>query len=253
MQKPVFSTQGEEIKTIELADSVFARDVSDGAIYHAIRNELANKRVGTAKTKSRGEVRGSHSKPWRQKGTGRARAGRRRSPVWVGGGNAFGPQPRDYSYTLPRKMKRLAMKSILSMKASNDALKVVEDFTIETGKTKDLARILANLVPSKRTVVILPDDDAMIRRAGANIPWLSFLAYNRLRAHDLFYGDHVLVLESAATKLGEFYGDGANGSVQHGEPNATTGSQTEAAASGPTKAAEAESGAAESGATENEE
>jgi large subunit ribosomal protein L4 len=246
MQKTVFSTQGEEIKTIELADSVFARDVSDGAIYHAIRNELANKRVGTAKTKSRGEVRGSHSKPWRQKGTGRARAGRRRSPVWVGGGNAFGPQPRDYSYTLPRKMKRLAMKSILSMKSQNDALKVVEDFTIETGKTKDLARLLANLVPGERTVVILGGEDTMIRRAGANIPWLSFLAYNRLRAHDLFYGDHVLVLESAATKLGEFYGGGTNGNAKGAEPAAAASTETESAQSGSGEAAEPE-------ATKNEE
>jgi large subunit ribosomal protein L4 len=252
MQTSVFSTQGEEIKTIELADSVFARDVSEGAIYHAIRNELANMRVGTAKTKGRGEVRGSHSKPWRQKGTGRARAGRRRSPVWVGGGNAFGPQPRDYGYTLPRKMKRLAMKSILSMKAQNDALKVVEDFTIETGKTKDLARILANLVPGERTVVILGDEDAMIRRAGANIPWLSFLAYNRLRAHDLFYGHHVLLLESAAAKLGEFYGDGTNGHGRGGRPVPSVDAEVEAPSNEATGSDEA-AGAVESDAGDSEE
>ncbi len=205
MEKKVFSKQGEEIRDIKLDESVFNREVNESAIYYAIRNELANKRVGTASTKSRSEIRGSGAKPWRQKGTGRARAGSKKSPVWVGGGVAFGPKPRDYSYTMPRKMKRLAMKSILSMKAQGDELKIVEDFTVESGKTKDLAAVLKNLVKEERTVIILKDDDRMIRRAGRNIPWLSMLSYNRLRAHDLFYGKNILVLETAVGSLGDFY------------------------------------------------
>jgi len=205
MKKPVLSVEGKEIRTIELSDAVFNREVSDGSIYHAIRNELANLRVGTHNTKTRSEVAGHHKKPWKQKGTGRARSGRRQSPVWVGGGIAFGPRPRDYSYSLPKKVKRLAMMSILSQKAQSDDLKIVEDFTIETGKTKDMAAILAKIVPAERTVLILKDDDSMVRRAGRNIPWLTILSFNRLRAHDLFYAKKVLTLETAAGKLGDFY------------------------------------------------
>lgn len=206
MKKKVFSIKGEEIKDIKLNEDVFGCRISEGSIYYAVNNELANRRVGTASTRSRGEVRGSTAKPWRQKGTGHARSGRRRSPVWVGGGVVFGPKPRDYSYSLPKKMKRLAMKSILSMKNQDDQLKIVEDFSVETGKTKDLVNILKNFVENESTVLVLAEDDAMTKRAGANIPWLKFLAYNRLNAHDLFYGKNILMLESAAGKLNDFYG-----------------------------------------------
>jgi len=209
MDKKVYSVEGKELRTIAIDDTVFAREVSEGSIWHAIRNELANKRQGNAKVKTRSEVNGSTAKPWRQKGTGRARAGRRQSPLWRGGGVIFGPQPRDYSYHIPKKMKRLAMKSILSLKASDDDFfRIVEDFTIETGKTRDLASILKNFPSKGRTVVILGEgeDNVMIKRAGGNIRDLRFLSYNRLRAHDLYYGKNILVLEGAAKKLGEFYG-----------------------------------------------
>jgi large subunit ribosomal protein L4 len=209
MDKKVLSTEGKEVKSISLEDSVFNRDVSEGAIYHAIRNELANLRQGTASTKTRSEVKGSHRKLWKQKGTGRARMGTRQSPVWVGGGIAFGPRPRDYSYKMPRKLKRLAFKSILSLKNQNDNLLVVEDFNVENGKTRELASILKNLIANERAVLILKDEDKMIKRAGRNIPWLTTLSYDKLRAHDLFYGKKVLVLESAAQKLNEFYADSA--------------------------------------------
>ncbi len=205
MKAQVLGLDGKEIREIELADEVFNIEVSEGSIYHAIKNELANMRVGTASTKGRSEVKGSGAKPWRQKGTGRARAGHKRSPIWVGGGTVFGPKPRDYSYKLPRKIKRLAIKSILSLKVREDKLKVVEDFTVESGKTKDLVKILKNLVPEESTVIILKDDDAMIKRAGRNIPWLDFLGYNRLRAHDLFYCKNLLLLEGSVKKLNEFY------------------------------------------------
>jgi large subunit ribosomal protein L4 len=209
MEKAVFSVKGEEIRNINLSDDVFASEVKEGAIYYAITNELANTRVGTACTKTRAEVQGTSAKPWAQKGTGRARSGRRRSPLWVGGGIIFGPRPRDYGYAMPRKMKRAAMVSLLSLKAGADAIKVVEDFTIPSGKTRDLAAILAKLVNGERTVIVMKDDDKMLKRAGANIPWVSFLAYNRLRAHDLFYGKNILVLESAVNIfniLNKFYG-----------------------------------------------
>jgi len=207
MDKKVYSKEGKELRTIALNDAVFAREVSEGSIWHAIRNELANSRQGTAKVKNRREVKGSTAKPWRQKGTGRARAGRRKSPLWRGGGVVFGPQPRDYSYTLPKKIKRLAMKSILSLKAADDnSFKIVEDFTIESGKTRELVSILRNFSSEGRTVMILADDDVMLKRAGGNIKNLRFLSYNRLRAHDLYYSNNIIVLEGAAKKLGEFYG-----------------------------------------------
>jgi large subunit ribosomal protein L4 len=205
MEAKVFSVKGEEMKSIELNDRVFNCEVSDGTIYYAVNNELANKRVGCASTKGRSEVRGSGAKPWAQKGTGRARAGHKRSPIWVGGGIVFGPKPRDYSYKMPRKMKRLAMRSILSLKNKNERMKIVEDFTIESGKTADIVSLLKNLVNQERTVVVLKDDDNMIKRAGKNLPWLTFLSYNRLRAHDLFYGKNILVMESAVGKLNDFY------------------------------------------------
>ncbi len=209
MKVQVYGLDGTVQREIELPDAVFGREVSEGCIYHAVRNELANRRAGTAKIKDRGEVQGSGKKPWKQKGTGRARAGHKRSPVWVGGGKIFGPRPRDYSYHLPRKVKRAALTSILSLKTKEERMRVVTDFTVESGKTKDLVSALRNLANAERTVVILKDDDAMIRRAGRNVPWLSFLSFNRLAAHELFYARKLLVLETAAVKLGELYGGDA--------------------------------------------
>lgn len=211
MEKKVYSIDGKELRTIELNDAVFGLPVNEDVIYYAITNELANMRVGTACTKGRAEVNGSNAKPYKQKGTGRARRGDKKSPLLIGGGTIFGPKPRDYSYAIPKKAKRLAMKSILSLKAQDEnRLIVIEDFTVETGKTKDLVKILQAFVQDERTVLVLKDDDAMLKRAGKNIPTLSFLAYNRLRAHDLFYGRKVLMLESAAKNLSSFYaGEGA--------------------------------------------
>jgi large subunit ribosomal protein L4 len=207
----VYNKQGKVTKEITLDDNVFGVKVSRGTIYEAIKNELANGRVGTACTKTRSEVNGSTQKPWRQKGTGRARSGDRKSPVWVGGGVVFGPKPRDYSYQLPKKVKRSAYKSILSLKTKEECIKVVEDFSVDSGKTKDLVKILKNLIPDERAVIILGDDDKLTKRAGANIPWLRFLAYNRLRAHDLFYSRNILILEKAVTGLHEFYGEKKHG------------------------------------------
>lgn len=207
MEKKVYSVAGKELRTITLDDNVFGLPVNDDVIYYAVTNELANMRLGTACTKTRAEVHGSNAKPYKQKGTGNARRGDKKSPIMVGGGTIFGPKPRDYSYAIPKKAKRLAMKSILSMHAQSDRFTVVEDFTIESGKTKDLVSILSNFANGERTVIILKDNDAKIKQAGRNIPFLSFLSYNRLRAHDLFYGRKIIVLESAVKNLSDFYAD----------------------------------------------
>jgi large subunit ribosomal protein L4 len=219
----VYSIDGKEVRTIELADSVFGLPINEDVIWYAINNELANKRQGTAGTKGRAEVHGSNAKPYKQKGTGHARRGDKKSPVLVGGGVVFGPKPRDFSYSMPKKAKRLAIKSILSLKVQNDTLKVIEDFSIESGKTKDLAKALENFGNPERTVIVLNDlrelkssdpaawealhhKNGLTKRAGTNIPWLYFLSYNSLRAHDLFYGRRILILESAAKNLNVFYG-----------------------------------------------
>jgi large subunit ribosomal protein L4 len=207
MENKVYSTSGKELRTITLDDKVFGLPVNDDVIYYAITNELANRRVGTACTKTRAEVHGSNNKPYKQKGTGNARRGDKKSPITVGGGTIFGPKPRDFSYSIPKKEKRLAMKSILSAHAQGDRLTVIEDFTVESGKTKDLAAILNNFAKDERTVLILKDDDAKIKQAGRNIPNLQFLAYNRLEAHTLFYGRKVIILESAVKNLSDFYAE----------------------------------------------
>jgi len=214
MEKKVYSTDGNELRTINLDDKIFGLPINEDVIYYAITNELANKRVGTACTKTRAEVHGSNAKPYKQKGTGNARRGDKKSPITVGGGTIFGPKPRDFSYAIPKKEKRLAMKTILSLQAQNDRLTVVEDFSIESGKTKDLVKILANLTQAEkalqeakktRTVILLKDDDKLIKQAGRNLPNVHFLSFNRLRAHDLFYARKIIMLEGAAKNLSEFY------------------------------------------------
>ncbi|MDD2231812.1 MAG: 50S ribosomal protein L4 [Sphaerochaetaceae bacterium] len=207
METKVYSTEGKEVGTIELKDDVFNIEVSNGAIYYTVNNELANRRVGTACTKTRAEVNYSNVKPYKQKGTGNARMGDKKSPIRVGGGTIFGPRPRDYSYTTPKKVKRLAMKSLLTLSAKEDRLVVVQDFTSEQGKTKDVAKIVSAFVSDeKRTVLILKDDDVMLRRAAKNIPFLRVLSYDKLSAKELLYGKKILMLEGAAKNLNGFFG-----------------------------------------------
>lgn len=206
MDTKVYSTEGKEVRTIELNDEVFNIEVSNGSIYYAVNNELANRRVGTACTKTRAEVKYSNAKPYKQKGTGNARMGDKKSPIRVGGGTIFGPRPRDYSYAIPKKVKRLAMKSLLTLSAKEDRLVVIEDFTSEIGKTKDVAKVVKAFVSDeKRTVLILKDDDVMLRRAAKNIPYLRILSYDKLSAKELLYGRKILMLEGAAKNLNGFF------------------------------------------------
>ena len=208
MEQKVFSTAGKEVGTITLNDSVFGIQVSTGSIYHAIRNEAANRRVGTACTKTRAEVNYSNTKPYKQKGTGNARRGDKKSPITVGGGTIFGPKPRDYSYSLPKKVKRLAMKSLLTLGVEEGRLVVVEDFTSENGKTKEIVAIMkAFETEGQRTILIMKDNDSMLRRAARNIPYLHVLAYDKLSAKELLYGRKIIVLKGAASNLNDFYGE----------------------------------------------
>ena len=207
MEQKVYSIDGKESGTIELSDAVFDVQVSTGSIYHAIRNEAANRRVGTACTKTRAEVNYSNTKPYKQKGTGNARRGDKKSPIAVGGGTIFGPKPRDYSYSLPKRVKRLAMKSLLTLGVQEERLVVVDDFTT-AGKTKEIMAIIKAFgTENQRTLIIMGSDDTMIRRAARNIPNVHVQAYDKLSAKELLYGRKILVLKGAASNLNSFYGE----------------------------------------------
>lgn len=208
MDVKVFDIKGNEKGTIELSDRVFNIKPNKSAIYYTLRAELANERHGTASTKERPEVRGSGAKPWRQKGTGRARAGHKRSPIWVGGATLFGPKPRSYRIELPKKIRRLSIKSLLSVKARENLLKVVEDFSVDTGKTRDFQGIAMNLIDEdkrKRVLIVDEKKEALNRRACRNIPWLIYYDANMLNTRDLFYATQLLLTESAVKILNEKY------------------------------------------------
>lgn len=197
------NSKGSQSDEVELSSNVFDVEVSNGAIYHAIRNELANRRVGTAATKGRSQVRGTSRKPWRQKGTGRARAGDVKSPLWTGGGVIFGPQPRSYRYKVPRKAKRLAIRSILTSKAQSNSITVVDGIIAEKGKTKSLVKQLEPISRGVRTVWLLDAPDRLLLRAARNIPWLRLHLFDNVTAHDLYYAEHILMSLKVPAKLAE--------------------------------------------------
>jgi len=227
MKTQVIGADGRPKGEFELADDVFGAEVSEGAIYHAIRNELANRRVGTAATKSRSQVRGTGRKPWRQKGTGRARAGDVKSPLWTGGGVIFGPSPRSYRYRIPRKAKRRAVCSILTQKARDERVTVVDGVTVEQGKTKELVRQLEPITGGVRSVWLLSGVAEPLLRAGRNIPWLRLRAYDTVSAHDLYYSERILMSPEVADKLAALLRGGAGA-----EPEPAADGQPESAAAG---------------------
>ena len=209
MKTQIIGADGRPQGQYEFPDDVFGVEVSEGAIYHAIRNELANRRLGTAATKSRGQVRGTGRKPWRQKGTGRARAGDFKSPLWTGGGVIFGPNPRTYRYRIPRKAKRRAMCSILTRKVGEARVTVLDGVTVESGKTKDLVRQLEPITGGERCVWLLSGASESLLRAGRNIPWLRMRAYDTVSAHDLYYSRRILMSPVVADKLAALLRGGA--------------------------------------------
>jgi large subunit ribosomal protein L4 len=210
MNAKLYDAKGNEKGTVKLNDAVFKITPNKAAIYYALRAEDANARQGTASTKGRSEVRGSGAKPYRQKGTGRARAGSRKSPIWTGGGVVFGPKPRSYRIRLPHRIKRLSIRSCLSMKAGEKLLKVVEDFNVESGKTRDFFSIASSLVEEqsrKRVLFIDADRNAMNRRAGRNIPWIRYYDADLLSTRELYYASQLVLTESAVKVLNEKYAE----------------------------------------------
>jgi large subunit ribosomal protein L4 len=199
MELEVYKADGSKTgEKVTLRSDVFEIEPNDHAIYQAVRLYLANQRQGTHKTKTRSEVRGGGKKPWRQKHTGRARSGSTRSPVWIGGGTIFGPQPRDYDFKLPRKLKTLARKSALSYKAKNGEILVVEDFTFPAPKVKEMISVLNALsLYGKKTLVLVPATDLNLHKSGRNIPTVKVLEANKASTYDILNNQVLLIQKTA--------------------------------------------------------
>ena len=202
---------GSSAGSVEVSDGIFGSNVNDHLVYEAVRAELANARQGTAMAKARSEVSGSRSKLYRQKGTGRARAGYSQSPTRVGGGVAFGPRPRDYRIRLSKKVRQAAMVSLLSLKVSQGLVRVIEDFESETGKTKDMNLMLTGLTKSQRVVIIANKLGDKTKRAIRNIPWVRCYDSARLVYKDLFYAKEILVTKSAVADIESHYAGAVKG------------------------------------------
>ena len=202
---------GAAVGSLDVNEGIFGGKVNDHLVYEAIRAELANARQGTVMTKGRSDVNGSRSKLYRQKGTGRARAGYAQSPTRVGGGVSFGPKPRDYRIRLSRKIRQAAMVSLLSMKTAQGAVRVIEDFDSESGKTREMNKMLLGLTKAERVVVIVRNASDKTRRAIRNIPWVRCYDSARLVYKDLFYAREILVTKSAVADIEAHYAGAVKG------------------------------------------
>lgn len=200
----VYNMTGAQTGEIELNDDVFGVEVNEAVMHQAVVMQLANQRLGTAATKTRGMVRGGGRKPWRQKGTGRARSGSTRSPIWVGGGTVFGPQPRSYAYSMPRKARRLAIKSALSAKVKAGELMVMEDIAVKEPKTKTVVSMLDSLkVGDDKALIIMAAADENVEKSSRNIPGVKSITSLGLNVYDILYHDKVLITKDAVSKIEE--------------------------------------------------
>jgi len=199
MELEVYSKTGKSTgEKVTLSSEIFGITPNDHAIYQAVTTFLANQRQGTHKTKTYGEVKGSGKKLWKQKHTGRARIGAVRSPLWKGGGSIFGPMPRDYSRQLSKQIRQLARKSALSYKASSSAIKIVEDFTLESPKTRELTEVLKGLeVQSKKTLFLVHKADRILWKSGRNIQNLQILEAGKASTYDIVDSQILLMQKSA--------------------------------------------------------
>ena len=195
--------KGKEIGEISLKDNIFNTKINKYLVHQVVKRYLAGKRRGTASTKNRSEVRGGGAKPWRQKGTGRARAGTIRSPIWVGGGIVFGPTPRDYSFSLPKKMKTAALKSVLSNKAKNNEIIILEKLSLEKNKTKKMVEILENLKAFKKPLVIIGKEDKKIEQAIRNIKDAMVLPVSKINSYDLLNQGKIIFTKEALKQIEE--------------------------------------------------
>ena len=201
----VYNIEGKKVNDVELKEDIFGIIPNEELVHSVIVNYLANQRQGTQSTKTRAEVRGGGKKPWRQKGTGRARQGSIRAPHWVGGGIALGPKPRSYSYKLNKKERRLDIKSCLSSKVIENELTVVDKFEFNEIKTKEVAKMLNNLKLEGKTLILLPEKNEIIQKSARNIKGVKTLSVNTINAYDLVNYKNLVVTLDTVKRLEEVY------------------------------------------------
>ncbi|WP_378955032.1 50S ribosomal protein L4 [Pelosinus sp. sgz500959] len=201
----VYDITGAKTSELELNDSVFGVDVNEAVLHQAVVMQLASQRLGTASTKTRGFVRGGGKKPWKQKGTGRARAGSIRSPLWVGGGTVFGPHPRSYAFRMPRKQRRLAIKSALTAKLQDGELVVLDGINFDAPKTKSVLKLMSDFnVSNKKVLIVTAEMLENVEKSARNIPGVKAIpASSSLNVYDLLYHDKVFVTKDAITRIEE--------------------------------------------------
>ncbi|MGE5593460.1 MAG: 50S ribosomal protein L4 [Betaproteobacteria bacterium] len=200
---PLYNMKGDKIGEYELPDSIFGVPVNEAVLHEAVVMQLASRRRGTAKTKTIGEVSGGGIKPWRQKGTGRARQGSRRSPLWRGGATLFGPMPRDYAYKLPKKVRRLAILSALSSKAQANEIVVLEGLTFQEPKTKEMAAVLKKLDADGKALVVTRESDKNVELSARNLPGVKMLVPSGLNVYDILDHEKLVFTRDAVEAVGE--------------------------------------------------
>ena len=201
----VYNMAGSNVGEIELSEAIFGTEPNASAVHQAVVNYLANQRQGTQSTLTRSEVRGGGRKPWRQKGTGHARQGSIRAPQWRKGGIALGPKPRDYSYSLNKKVKRLALKSVLSDKVKTADLIVVDNISVDGFKTKTMVNMLDALGVQKKALIVMPEKNEQVIKSAANIPGVKTALVNTINVYDIINADKFIVAKDAIAKLEEVY------------------------------------------------
>ena len=201
----LYNMEGTKTGDMEVSDAIFAAEVNKSVLHQVVVNYLANQRQGTQSTKTRTEVRGGGIKPWRQKGTGRARQGSIRAPQWTHGGIALGPKPRDYRYALNKKLRKLAMKSALSTKVLDSNLIVVDSLTTDSYKTKTVVAMLKALNVDGKAMLVTVDKDEKLVKSAANIPGVKTAACNTLNVYDILHHDKFIVSKDAVAKIEEVY------------------------------------------------
>lgn len=201
----VMNINGQNVGEIELCDSIFNVEVNEHVLYEAVKCQLANRRQGTQSAKTRAEVRGGGRKPWKQKDTGRARQGSTRSVQWVGGGVAFAPKPRSYKYTLPKKVRRLAMKCALSSKVQNNEIIVLDALTMDAPKTKEFVAILNNIKASRKALVVTAEKNENVIKSARNIEGVQTALVNTLNVYDILNHDTFVITTDAVKKVEEVY------------------------------------------------
>ena len=201
----LYDRAGKDLGSIELSDELFAAPVNAAVLHQVVTAQLAGRRIGTHDTRTRGEIRGGGAKPYRQKGTGRARQGTKTAPHYRGGGAVFGPHPRSYEQRLPRKMKRLALRGALTAKLGDEAVKVIDTFGLEAIRTKDLLGVLTSLEATGRVLVVAPGRDEKLLLSARNLPTVEIILADSLNVVDLLNADVVLIEQPALARMEEVY------------------------------------------------